>query len=270
MEKMRKMTGTRPSPLRGVVPLALTALLLSQAAFAQEVNEDYIVNHLGPAAENMQWAGVDGSGDSSPAIIEISQRWGIEPAYWISVEEARWLVRSEREDRVRERLASSLSSSENYPSRVTLARFGVMRITLTCAQAQEKARAAQRLADTLSRVSQLNAVGTGLVGALSQGAARFYAPMGFATLVTGMAATWANQMANAYRNAACLTGDHLWRFRPNVMRTSLFQDRSHVPSSLPGPCGSASAPLPIGPTTRLRGLASPFFCRSAFGHSRSL
>lgn len=244
--------------------------LFSPAASAQEVTEDYIVNHLGPAAEEMQWAGVDGSGESTPAIIEISQRWGIEPAYWISVDEVRALVRAEREDRVRERYASFVGPLDEYPSRVTLARFGIVKVGLTCAQAQQKAREAQRLADALSRLSQLDAVGTGLVGALSGGAMRFAGPLGFATLVTGMASVWAGQLANSYRNAPCLTGGDLWRFRPNVMKTSLSPDLFRGRYSLPGHCGSVCAASRIGRITR-RPEAEPLSCsRLGFGSSRSL
>ena len=257
--------------LPGVALLTLVVVpLLSGAAFAQEVTEDYIVNHLGPAAEEMQWAGVDGSGDSTPAIIEISQRWGIEPAYWISVDEVRTILREQREDRDRERLASFASPMDRYPSRLTVARFGIVTVGLTCAQAQEKARSAQRLADTLSRLSQLDAVGTGLVGAITQGSMRFAAPLGFATMVTGMASLWANQLAAGYRNAPCLTGGDLWRFRPNVMKASLSRDPFHAPYSSPGPCGSAFAALRIGPTSKPRAVARTSCSRLAFGQSRSL
>ena len=83
--------------LPAIVVLTLAELaLFSRTASAQEVTEDYIASHIGPAAEEMQWAGVDGSGESTPAMIEIAQRWGIEPAYWISVDEVRALVRAER------------------------------------------------------------------------------------------------------------------------------------------------------------------------------
>jgi hypothetical protein len=257
--------------LAGVVSLTLIACALPlRAASAQEVTEDYIVHHLGPAAEQMQAAGVDGSGDSTPAIIGISQRWGIEPAYWISVDEVRWLLRSAREDRVRERMASFSNPVEQYPARLTVAQFGIVKAQLTCGQAREKARSAQRLADTLGRLSQLDAVGTGLVGALSQGAMRFAAPLGFATMVTGMASLWANQLASAYRNAPCLTGGDIWRFRPNVTKTSLFHDLFRDRSSSPGRCGSAFADLRIGPTSRRRAVEPPSCSRLAFGHSRSL
>ena len=260
--------------LSGVVVLTLIGCALPlRAAFAQEVTEDYIIHHLGPAAEQMQAAGVDGSGDSTPAIIGISQRWGIEPAYWISVDEVRWLVRSAREDRVRERMASFStfsSPTKPYLSQLTLTQFGIVNAGLTCGQAKEKARSAQRLADALGRLSQLDAVGTGLVGALSQGAMRFAAPLGFATMVTGMASLWANQLASAYRNAPCLTGGDLWRTRPNVTRTSLFQDLFRDPLSSPGPCGSLFAALRIGRTSRPHAVEPPSYSRWVFGHSRSL
>lgn len=256
-----------------VVPLVLIVLMhLPPAAFAQEVNDDYIVYQLGPAAEEMQRAGVDGSAESSPAIIEIAQRWGIEPAYWVSVDEARMLVRAELEDRdARGRQASLLNPLDKYPFRMTLARFGVMTVgVLPCGQAQEKARTAQRLADTLSRVSQLNGVGTGLVGAISQGAARFVAPMAFATMVTAFASSWAGQLAAGYRNAPCLAGGQLWRFRPNVLRTSLSQDPSRIPLSSPGRHGPACAVSHTGLIFRPRALESRSCCRLASGHSRSL
>ena len=255
----------------GVVSLTLIVFaLLSGGAFAQEVNEDYIVNHLGPAAEQMQWAGVDGSGDSTPAMIEISQRWGIEPAYWISVEEVRTLGRDAREDRDRERMASFVGPTNEYPSRLTLARFGVVKVGLTCGQAQEKARSAQRLADALGRLSQLDAVGTGLVGAISQGSMRFAAPLAFATMVTGMASLWANQLAAGYRNTPCLTGGDPWRFRPNVIKTSLSQDLFRVPSSSSGPCGSVFAASRTGRILKPRGVEPTSWSRLDSGHSRSL
>ncbi len=254
--------------------LAALVSLVPAVAVAQEVTESYIVNQLGPAAEEMQWAGVDGSPESSPRMIEIAQRWGIEPAYWVSPDEARMLVRADREDRdVRGRQASWSNGTgpvDQYPSRAELARFGAVAVNgLTCSQAQEKARAAQRLADSLSRVSQLNGVGTGLIGAISQGAARFVAPMAFATVVTGFASAWASQLAAGYRNAPCLTGGQLWRFRPNVLKASLFQDRSRTPPSSFGRHGSPHAALPIGPTTVRLALASPSCSRLDSGPSRS-
>jgi hypothetical protein len=250
----------------------MVILLLPPSAYAQEVDEEYILYQLGPAAEEMQWAGVDGSADSSPAIIEIAQRWLIEPAFWVSADEARMLVRSERDDgEVRGRMASLRDPLEAYPSRVTLARFGVMTVALTCGQAQEKARTAQRLADTLSRVSHLNGVGTGLVGAISQGATRFVGPMAFATAVTGMAAAWAGQLASAYRNAPCLAGGQKWRFRPNVLKTTaLSPDPFPGRSSSRGRPGWWSAALPTGPTSRRRGSESPSCYPSGSGVSRSL
>jgi hypothetical protein len=265
------MDRKRIARICGTVPLAFV-LLLSRplAVSAQDVNEEYIVNHLGPAAEDMQWSGVDGSPESTPAMIEIGQRWGIDPAYWISVDEVRMLVRGDREDReARERQASLRSPMERYPSRMVLARFGVVSVGLTCGQAQEKARTAQRLADTLSRISQLNFAGTGLVGALSQGATRFVAPMAFATAVTGFASVWASQLAAGYRNATCLAGGQIWRFRPNVLKTSLLLDPSRIPFSLPGQPGSACVPSLSGRMFRPRMLAYRSSCPSAFGPSRS-
>lgn len=255
----------------GTVPLALVLLLCRPPALvAQDVNEDYIVNHLGPAAEDMQWAGVDGSPESSPAMIEIGQRWGIEPAYWIGVDEVRDIVRGEREDReARERWASLIAPTERYPSRMVLARFGVVPVALTCGQAQEKARSAQRLADTLSRISQLNGAGTGLVGAISQGAARFVAPMAFATAVTGFASAWASQLAAQYRNAPCLAGGQIWRFRPNVQNTSFSHDPFRIPFSSPGRPGSACVGSPSGRTFRPRAIGYRSFCPSVSGPSRS-
>jgi hypothetical protein len=255
----------------GTLSLVLMVILLvPPAAYAQDVDEEYIVYHLGPAAEEMQWAGVDGSADSSPAIIEIAQRWLIEPAFWVSVDEARMLVRSGREDgEVRGRMASLRDPMEAYPSRVTLARFGVVKVALTCGQAQEKARSAQRLADTLSRVSQLNGVGTGLIGALSQGAARFVAPMAFATAVTGFASAWAGQLAASYRNAPCLAGGQRWRFRPNVLKTTALLPEPFLGrSSSRGRRGSPSAPSHTGRTSRLPGLASQSCSHSVSGTSR--
>ena len=256
------------SPANVVVTLVASALL-SGSVFAQEVNEDYIVNHLGPAAEEIQAAGVDGSGESTPAIIEISQRWGIEPAYWIGVDEVRALVREAREDRERERMASWVNPLDRYPSRVTVARFGLVTVGITCTEAREKARSAQRLADALARLSQLDAVGTGLVGAISQGSMRFAGPLGIATMVTGMASAWAGQLAAQYRNAPCLTGGDLWRFRPNVMKASLSRDLFLGRYSSRGPSGSASACLRIGRTTKPPAVESRSCFRLAFGHSRS-
>jgi hypothetical protein len=254
-----------------VVLWTLTALfVLSSVAFAQEVTEDYIVNQLGPAAEEMQWAGVDGSGDSTPAIVEVSQRWGIEPAYWISVDEVRAIVRDGREDRVRERLAAFGGPTNQFPSRLTLARFGIVKVGITCTESQRKAREAQRLADTLGRLSQLDAVGTGLVGAISQGSMRFAAPLAFATMVTGMASLWANQLAAGYRNAPCLTGGDPWRFRPDVTKTSLSQNLFRDQVSSRGPYGSQFASLRIGLTTRLRMVEARRLFRLDFGYSRSL
>jgi hypothetical protein len=265
------MERSRLARICGILPLAVIVMLkLQVAAFAQEVNEEYILQHLGPAAEEMQWAGLDGSGESTPAMIAIGQRWGIDPAYWVSVDEARMLVRADREDGdVRSRYASLQNPLDKYPSRVLVARFGVVTVGLTCGQAQEKARTAQRLADTLSRVSQLNAVGAGLVGAISQGAVRFVAPMAFATMVTGFASAWAGQLAAGYRNAPCLAGGQLWRFRPNVLKTTFFQDLSRTPPSSHGRHGWRFAALLTGAMSRRPVPASPFCCRLASGRSRS-
>ena len=58
----------------------MVILLLPPAAYAQDVDEDYIMDHLGPAAEEMEQAGIDGSGEDTPDIIWIAQRWSIAPA----------------------------------------------------------------------------------------------------------------------------------------------------------------------------------------------
>src|SRR5687767_6235526 len=224
----RNWSGRRSST--ATLALVAASLAFAPAARAQDVNEPYIVYHLGPAAEAMQAAGVDGSGESSPAIVQISQKWSIEPAFWISVDEARMLVRAEREDReARTRLTALRRPIEEYPSRVTLTRFGVVNAGLSCGEAQHKARTAQRLADTLSRLSQLNGAGTGLVGAISSGATRFVAPMAFATVVTGFAASWAGQLATAYRTAPCWTGGAPWRFGPGTLKTSSSRGLSRTP-----------------------------------------
>jgi hypothetical protein len=264
------MDWSRIGRICGTTPLALVVLLqLSPTALAQEVNEDYIVNQLGPAAEEMQWAGLDGSPESTPAMIEIGQRWGIDPAYWIGVDEVRTLLREEREDRDRTRLGS-LNPLDKYPSRLLLARYGIVSVGLTCGQAQDKARTAQRLADTLSRLSQLNGAGTGLVGAISQGAARFVAPMAFATAVTGFASVWASQLASGYRNAPCLAGGQLWRFRPKVLKTSLFHDRSRMPLPSPGPHGWQFAAWRTGLTSTRPVPAYPSLSRLVSGRLHSL
>ena len=256
----------------GTLSLVLTViLLLPPAAYAQEVDEEYILYQLGPAAEEMQWAAVDGSAESSPTIIEIAQRWLIEPAFWVSPDEARMLVRSDREDgEGRGRMASYRDPLAEYPSRLTLARFAVVTVALTCGQAHEKARTAQRLADTLSRVSQLNGAGAGLMGAISQGAGRFVAPLAFATAVTGFASAWAGQLASAYRNAPCLAGGQQWRFRPSLLKISALSPQLFPgPSSSAGRPGSPSAPWRSGPTfapqVRARRSCSP----SASGSLRS-
>lgn len=264
----RNWSGRKP----GTLSLALLAagLAFAPAAAAQEVNEPYILNHLGPAAEQMQAAGVDGSGESSPAIVEISQRWSIEPAFWISVDEVRMLVRAEREDRdARTRLTALRRPIEEYPTQLTLARFGVMKAGLSCGEAQNKARTSQRLADTLSRISQLNGAGTGLVGAISSGATRFVAPMAFATAVTGFAASWAAQLATAYRTAPCWTGGTPWRFGPGVVKTSNSRGLSRTPPHLPGQPGWRPAAWRTGLTFRRRGAPSPFRSPSASGQSWS-
>lgn len=255
----------------GAVPLALAAtLLLPAAAPAQEVNEDYVVSRLGPAAEEMMWSGVDGSGSSAPTIIEISQRWGIEPAYWVSVEEARFLVRVEREDRERARLASLPDATDGYPSRLTLARFGVVPAgALSCAQTKERARLAMRLSQALAQVSQLNGVGTGLVGMISSGAARFVAPLAFATMVTGFASSWAGQLAGAYTWAPCVTGGQPWRSRPNVLGTSLSLDPSRTPPPSRGRPGWRPAVRRTGPTSRPLVPASPSCSPPATGSTPS-
>jgi hypothetical protein len=265
---MERNRGVR---VAGILLLALVVFVTAQrAAVAQDVNEDYIVHHLGPAAEAMQRAGLDGSGESSPAMIEIGQRWAIDAAYEVSVDEARMLVRAEREDRDGRTRASLTSPLDAYPARLFLARFGVVTVGLTCGEAQNKARTAQRLADSLSRMSQLNAAGTGLIGAISLGAARFVAPMAFATAVTGFASVWAAQLANGYRNAPCLTGGQQWRFRANVQKTSLSQDRSHVPPSSPGRPGLRCAGLLTGATSMRPLRAHPFLSPRASGRSSSL
>jgi hypothetical protein len=265
---MERNPGVRVSHI--VVLAFVVFVALHRVAAAQEVNEDYIVHHLGPAAEAMQWAGLDGSGESSPAMIEIGQRWGVEPAYWVSVDEARMLVRSEREDRDGRTRAALRNPLDDYPARLFLARFGVVTVGLTCGDAQAKARSAQRLADSLSRVSQLNGAGTGLIGAISLGAARFVAPMAFATAVTGFASVWASQLANGYRNAPCLAGGQQWRFRPNVQKTSMSQDRSHVPASSPGRPGLRCAALLTGAISMRPLRGRPLLSRWASGRSSSL
>jgi hypothetical protein len=247
---------------------ALALVIVVHAAppvFAQDVTEDYVEHQLGPAAEEVQWAGLDGDPESTPSMIEIGQRWGIEPAYWIGVDEVRTLVRASREDRERTRLGSLRSPTSEYPAQLVLARFAVVRVALPCGETRRKADAAQRLAEALGRLSQLNGAGAGLVGAMSSGAARFVAPLAYAAAVTGFAGSWASQLAAGYRNAPCLAGGQLWRFRPNVQKTSLSLDRYRTQSSSPGRRGSSSAHWLTGSITRPRGLASRSCSRPASG-----
>jgi len=133
---------------------------------AQSVSAEFAEGALAPAAEEMANAGVDGSLESTAALIEIAQRNGF--GYGISPDEVRGLLG-----------------------------FGYLAVgQINCSSLDARAEAAQRLNRVLTTIAWLYAAGAGLT---------YFAPpvaaaLGFGALATGIAATAAGWLAADYRS----------------------------------------------------------------------
>lgn len=186
----------------GRVALILIGIVLGAAtAQAQDVNTEFAEGSLAPAAEEMAAAGVDGSIESAPMLLEIAQRYGF--GYGISPDEARYLLG-----------------------------VGYQAIRqIDCSSLDASAEAAQRLSRALSTIAWLYAAGAGL----TVSAPPVAAALGFGALVTGMASTAAGWLASDYRarrsQVKCTKEGGLEWFRPAARRILAAADPGIVPSS---------------------------------------
>jgi hypothetical protein len=205
-----------------IVCLLAVLIVCSGGANAQEVTEEYVVNQLGPAAEMMVAAGIDGNNlDQAPDIIQIMQGNGIAPAFMISVDEARWAIRDR--DRLDGHTRFGQAEIDRYPARLTLAGFmPVQQHALTCGETATKAQKLFDLVEALTQINWLNIV----AGAFPT---RYVPPLAMASAVAGQAASVTASLARRYQNTACVTGGESgWRM-PDHLSASHSPDRSRVP-----------------------------------------
>jgi hypothetical protein len=183
--------------------------------------------------------------DSWPRLIEIFQGWGISESYGVSVDEVRWLVRSIRDDAdARERLARN----GDKPGSI----MTVQNRKLTCAEAQQKADAADQLARTLTILTQVQTIAAGLAAATGAGAI-LTVPIGVGILTTSIAGYWAGQVAAQYKSIAASPGtkcgslEGQWNSKPSIRA---FGIRSLEEISPRGFFGfSLASPFGPAPTT---------------------
>lgn len=168
----RSLGMARCHGLRAILYTAVVSTLLSgfggAPAHAQELDEDYVLNVLLPAALDMQSAGVNGDASSIPTAIQILENHGIPTE--LTAAEAQYLV-----------------SAIGYARRQETATFRFAQAAENCAELRQKADLAQRLERTLANVALLNGIAAGLTWVLPPAAGAF----GLAALTTGAMATWA-------------------------------------------------------------------------------
>ena len=226
--------------MRLSVVVAIVLALGQSTAGAQELSEDFLVNHLGPAAAQIEAEGLDGSLESTPRMIEILQAYGIPPAFETSVDEARMLVRDARERIERYREAGFSLPGENRftPSTRMIRLVGYLTVGLGCTEAKQKADALDRLSNALWGASMLNGAGAGLALGTGVGAP-FALGFGVAAAVTGMAGTAAGKLATAYRNAKCTTfeGGDRWTQSRRTILASVAPTRFRMHASRHGAFG---------------------------------
>ena len=227
--------------MRLTVIVAIVLALGQSTAGAQELSEDFLVNHLGPAAAQIEAEGLDGSLESTPRMIEILQGYGIPPAFETSVDEARMLVRDARERMERYREAGFSLPGENRftPSTRMVRLVGYMTVGMSCAEAKQKAAALDRMSNAFWGASLLNAAGAGIALGTGVGAP-FALGFGFASAVTGMAATAASKLAGSYRNASCTTfeGGDRWTQSRRMILASVAPTRFRMLATAHGVSGS--------------------------------
>ena len=90
--------------LRRLSRIVAVACLAAVPARAQTLDE--VLNELGPSATQIQAENLSGALYTSPRMIEILQAYGVDPAFQTTVDEARWVVRFDREDRELGKLAA--------------------------------------------------------------------------------------------------------------------------------------------------------------------
>lgn len=215
-----------------MVALVVAVVILGPGmARAQEIDEDYIEFHLGPASLTLQGMGED-QGDQ---MIADAQAWGVSQAFGIPLWKARRVVRGAREDRDYGKIGAN-----QYPAKLFLASF--MRIDgMSCDEAKQKADAAQELANTLSAVSSMYVAGGGIIGGFVARArvVAFAGPMAIAATTTAMASGWASRLAASYRSAACWVSDkggNRWSVPSKIDAALRLSPISPAPSA-PGSSG---------------------------------
>ena len=237
----------------------MTCLMWPRAGLAQQLDEAYILNHLGPAAE--QTVGSPHDPTDGPTMIGIGQYWQIGPAFGVRESEAWWVVNAAASDCPYlggmacvapevEALAAGHIAPMRSTATLLLARFATpVGQGITCNDRDRKAAAAQRLSEALGRISQLYVAGAGVVAGFAGVVTRFVGPLGFAATVTGFASAWAAQLAAAYRNAPCWTGGggHRWELPSRI--ALLSPDPSRTSHSSHGRPGLPFAAPFIGPIT---------------------
>jgi hypothetical protein len=240
-------------------------------ASAQEVTEDFVVNQLGPAAETMVAWGITGDNvDRAPDAIMIMQWYGIDPAFWISPEEARWALR-DRDRNLDGRTREASTAIDQYPAKLTLAAFQAPPRPkgMTCDEKAAKVQALTTMSNSLTQASWLNVAGAGLMGAILQGTpyvARFVGPLAVVTTALAVMSSMSGQLATAYRNAPCWTGGNGWKARDHIS-ASHSPGRSPIPTSPTEERGCLCAGGSSGYTSPSRARTSPWRRPSATGSS---
>jgi hypothetical protein len=181
--------------------IVVCTLVGAATAHAQEVNVAFAEGSLAPAAEEMAWAGVDGSLESAATLIEIAQRHGF--GYGISPDEVRDLLG-----------------------------IGYQAIRqIDCSSLDAKFYAAQRLSRVLSAIAWTYAAGAGL----TVSAPPVAAALGFGALVTGILSTAAGWLAADYRvqrsQVKCSKDGGVEWFRPAARRILAAADPTVLPYS---------------------------------------
>lgn len=222
-----------------VVAIVAVACLAAVPARAQTLDE--VLNELGPSATQIQAENLSGALYTSPRMIEILQAYGVDPAFQTTVDEARWVVRFDREDRELGKLAALNEKPFELRSPVVRT-VALMLVSISCAEAKQKADAADRLSTALWGASMLNAAGAGLLAATGAGVV-FAGPLAFAASVTSIASTAAGKVAARYRGAACTArfGEETCSPSTKLLQASLGPNRFRIQRSSRGVSGSWQA-----------------------------
>lgn len=212
----------------GKVLLVFALFVFAAGPFAPQASaQDYtdeeleaMFGNVALAAEEMYYAGVDANDPAwIPVAFAISQVFQVDGTSELTVEEVQAIVRRRFPNSQYGSQGVSLRSRGLLIAAPTLMLIQNRPRAEYCETYAQKAEDARRLARSLSRISQLNAAGAGIVSGIMgvRGgwfAARFALPLGFAAAATGMMASWAGELAGAYANAPCMAGGKPWKPAP--------------------------------------------------------